>query len=92
MTFYRIPIRSPFGEFIDFFGGEDTLITVRVRDDGSELFGAHILSLFVQWPAAVDEVDLGNLSQGGVVRYQWFLAESGDEGRVVIYITVQMSA
>lgn len=92
MTFYRIPIRSPFGEFIDFFSGKDALITVCIRDDGSELFGAHILSFFVQWPAAVDEVDLGNLSQSGVVRYQWFLAESGNEGRVMIYITVPMSA
>jgi len=58
MTFNRIPIRSPLSEFINFFGGKDTLIPVRVRDDGSELFGAHVLSFFIQWSTAVDEVDL----------------------------------
>lgn len=58
MTFDRVPVRSPLGEFVNFFGGEDTFIAVRVRDDGGELFGAHVLSFFVKWSTAVDEVDL----------------------------------
>ena len=58
MTFDRVPIRSPLGEFVNLFGGKNAFVSIRVCDDSGELLGAHVLSLPVQWPATVDEVDL----------------------------------
>lgn len=73
----HVPVGTPLGKFIDLFGPKDATKAVAVGDDGRELLGVR---------SSVDEIDLGQLAQGGKVQGQVGVAKRRNVAGVMIHI------
>jgi hypothetical protein len=72
----RKPIRSTLSILINFFRSENTMITIRISNNLTNLFSIR----------TVNEVNLNQLFQGIKVLGQGFVLESADVGVIVVGI------
>jgi len=78
VSLYYEPVRSPFGEFVHFFGSEDASVAVGIRNDYTDFLRA----------LGVNQVDLGQLSQCAEVLRKRFVMHGDNIGIVMVRVTV----